>query len=66
MYLICMGEYHRLNGVSLMLWLDAVVFKVGKKKANVVHKDHGTTEEDVTLTNVKYLPGLWVNLFSIS
>ena len=38
--------------------------KVGKKKATVMHKD-GTTE-DVTLTNVKYVPGLWVNLFSIS
>ena len=37
--------------------------KVGKKKATVMHKD-GTTE-DVTLTNVKYVPGLWVNLFSI-
>ena len=37
--------------------------QIGQKKVTVYHKDGST--EDVTLTNLKYVPDLWVNLFSI-
>ena len=45
------------SGVTLM------ATKIGKKKVTVVQKDGAT--QDVTLLNVKYVPGLWVNLLSI-
>ena len=46
------------NGVKL------VATKVGDKKMTVVQKD-GTTA-DIVLTDYKYVPGLCVNLFSIT
>ena len=46
------------NGVKLM------ATKVGNKKMTVVQKD-GTTE-DIVLVDYKYVPGLCVNLFSIT
>jgi hypothetical protein len=43
---------------------DLYATKIGKKKLLIKQKD-GTTM-DVILEHCKYVPGLWVNLFSIS
>jgi hypothetical protein len=37
--------------------------KIGKKRMTVIQKDGST--QDIILTEVKYVPELWVNLFSI-
>jgi hypothetical protein len=37
--------------------------KLGKMRQTIVQKNGDT--EDITLTDVKYVPELWVNLFSM-
>ena len=71
------ASYHRTNNLKGMVDLKTIDSKItigngkqltstkmGNKRVTVIHKNG--TKTNVTLTNVKYVPELWVNLFSFT